>query len=114
MSASLSSLVDNLSEINKKECKTCMERNNTKSECKFIKLKNNRLNYKWKECRKKCFKSINGLIKKFPNTYQFCKGDVNKFVLLLKKGVYPYDYIRITGKNLMKPHYQIKKLFIVN
>ena len=43
MAASLSSLVDNLSEINKKECKTCMERNNTKSECKFIEFKNNRL-----------------------------------------------------------------------
>ena len=53
MSASLSSLVDNLSEINKKECKTCMERNNIKSECKFIEFKNNRLNYKCKECGKK-------------------------------------------------------------
>ena len=31
MSTSLSSLVDNLSEINKKECKKCMEKNNTKS-----------------------------------------------------------------------------------
>ena len=41
MPASLSSLVDNLSEINKNECKTCMERNNAKSECKFIKFKNN-------------------------------------------------------------------------
>ena len=43
--------------------------------------------------RKKCFKSINGLIKKFPNTYQFCNEDVNKFVLLLRKGVYPYEYM---------------------
>ena len=49
MQASLSILVDNLSEINKKECKTCIERNNTKSECKFIEFKNNRLNYKCKE-----------------------------------------------------------------
>ena len=37
--------------------------------------------------------SINGLIKKFQNTYQFCNGDINKFVLLLKKGVYPCEYI---------------------
>ena len=93
MSASLSSLVDNLSEINKKECKTCMERNNIKSECKFIEFKNNRLNYKRKECGKRCFKSINGLIKKFPIVYQFCKDDLNKFVLLLRKGVYPYEYM---------------------
>ena len=93
MSASLSSLVDNLSEINKKECKICVEKNNIKSECKFIEFKNNRLNYKCKECGKRCFKSINGLIKKFPIVYQFCKGDLNKFVLLLRKGVYPYEYM---------------------
>ena len=25
--------------------------------------------------------------------YQFCDGDVNKFVFLLRKGVYPYEYM---------------------
>ena len=60
MSASLSSLVDNLSEINKKES----------------------IN-----------ESINELIKKFPNTYRFCQRDLNKFTLLLRKGVYPYEYM---------------------
>ena len=69
MSTSLSGLADNLSEINKKECKTCMERNNIKWECKFTEFKNNRLNYKCKECGKRCFKSINGLIKKFSIVY---------------------------------------------
>ena len=38
---------------------------------------------------------INGLIKKFPNINKFCNGDINKFVLLLKKGVYPYEYMDI-------------------
>ena len=36
---------------------------------------------------------IYGLIKKFPNTYEFFNGDINKFVLLLKKGAYPYEYM---------------------
>ena len=56
-----------------------MERNNTRSECNFIEFKNNKLNYKCKECNNKSFKSINELIEKFPNTYRFCKGDTNKF-----------------------------------
>ena len=25
--------------------------------------------------------------------HKFCKGDRNKFVLLLRKGVYPYEYM---------------------
>ena len=41
-------------------------------------------------CRK-CKKIIERLIKTFPSIYQFCNGDLNKFVLLLRKGVYPYE-----------------------
>ena len=40
-----------------------------------------------------CYKSINGLIKKFPHICQFCNGDRNKFVLFLRKCVYPYEYM---------------------
>ena len=36
---------------------------------------------------------INRLIKEFPNVYQFCNGDTSKFVLLLRKAVYPYEYM---------------------
>ena len=47
MQSKLSDLVDNLSEINNnKDCKTCIERKNIKSECGFIGFKNNRLNYR--------------------------------------------------------------------
>ena len=37
--------------------------------------------------------AIKDLIKEFPNTYNFCKDDINKFVMLLQKGVYPYEYM---------------------
>ena len=32
-------------------------------------------------------------MKKFKNTYSFCNNDLNKFMLLLRKGVYPYEYM---------------------
>ena len=33
------------------------------------------------------------LKKKFFNTYTFSKNDNNKFILLLQKGVYPYEHM---------------------
>ena len=33
------------------------------------------------------------LIKNFPNAYQLCNKDLNKFALLLRKGVWPYEYM---------------------
>ena len=36
---------------------------------------------------------MNEGIKTFPHVYQFCNGVHNKFVLLLRKGVYPHEYI---------------------
>ena len=32
-------------------------------------------------------------LKIFQFFYKFCNGDLNKFFLLLKKGIYPYEYI---------------------
>ena len=53
------------------------------------------INYikKCSECKKRQSKPINELIKKFSNTYEFCNGDINKIILLLRKGVYPYEYM---------------------
>ena len=67
----LSNLVDNFSEINNKDCKTSIERKNIKSECEFIGLKNDRLNYRCKECNGISANSINDL----------------------RKGAYPYEYM---------------------
>ena len=27
------------------------------------------------------------------NTFKFSENDINKFILLLRKGVYPYEYV---------------------
>ena len=37
--------------------------------------------------------SYASLIVNFPNIYQLCYNDLNKFDLLLRKGVYPYEYM---------------------
>ena len=92
MSTSLSELVDNMSKIfNSIECKSCIEKIEKYSECRFVDLKNNRLIYKCKQCKEEWKRPINELIEKFPIIYQFCNGNLNKFVLLLRKGVYPYE-----------------------
>ena len=93
MLSSLSSLVDNLSETYKKYCKGCEERRKIKSLSNFIGLENNKLNYEYKEWKKRSLELISELIKKIPNVYQFCNEDTNKFVLLLRKSVYPYEYM---------------------
>ena len=36
---------------------------------------------------------LNKLIEKFPNTYQLCNKELNKFALLLRKGVYLHKYM---------------------
>ena len=89
MSSSLSKLVDNLSEgiHNNKcfDCKSCLDDVKTKNEKLILKCFNCELYYK-----KKFNKEI---IKRFASTYEFCNKDLSKFILLLRKGVYPYEYM---------------------
>ena len=92
MAASLSDPVGSMSGIlNSIECKSCIEKIKINSECCFVGLKNNRLIYRCRECKEEWKRPIEGLIEKFPSIYQFCNGNLNKFVLLLRKGVYPYE-----------------------
>ena len=70
-----------------------MEKKNLNLECDFIGFKNNRLNYRCKGCKNTSTKPINKWIEKLPRIYKFCNGDLNKFVLLLTKGVYLYEYM---------------------
>ena len=93
MKSSLDRLVDNMSEINSKTCNKYKERTKTTQYCESVKLKESRRMYKCLDCEDISRKSINFLIEKFCNTYRSCNNDNEKFVLLLRKGVYPYEYM---------------------
>ena len=57
-------------------------------------VKDNQLIFQCLECKKNYQKDFNKkLIKRFENKYQFCNGDINNFVLLLGKNIYPHEYI---------------------
>ena len=99
MSSSISKLVDNLSEgIHNNKCDDC------NSGLDYVRItKNEKLILKCFNCNIYYKKKFNkDLIKKFKNTYSFCNNNttessslerINKLILLLRKGVYPYEYM---------------------
>ena len=94
MSTSLSKLVDNLSEglHNNRcvDCKSCLE---------YMKNKDEKLIFRCFSCKKNYEKDVNKeLIKRFANTYSLCSKNLNKFILLLRKSVYPYEYMDNWGR----------------
>ena len=57
-------------------------------------FKEEQLIFRCFECKRSYKKDFNKkLIKRFANIYEFCNKDINKFILLLRKGIYPYEYI---------------------
>ena len=93
MISSLSLSIDRISEIDKK----IMHTDEKEPENKFIDTMRSMTDSllqsidKVSEIDRKISQAA--LIEKFYNTYQLCNNDLNKFALLLRKGVYPYEYM---------------------
>ena len=89
MVTSLSNIVDNLTEgIHKIKCKDC--------NCfpEYESVDSNLIKYKCFSCSKGYLNKIDeGLKMLFKNTFKFFDNDINKFILLLRKGIYPCQYI---------------------
>ena len=85
MAGSLSNLIDNLAEgIHKIKCKDC--------DCflEYERVKDNLIKYKRLSCNKDYSNKLNEPLKKgFKSKFKFSNNDINKFILLLRKGVYP-------------------------
>ena len=89
MASSLSNLVDNLTEGNHKI--TCKD-----SDCllEYKSIKDDFIKYKCLSCNKDYSNKIDEELKKqFKNPFKFCNNDINNFILLLRKGVYPYEHV---------------------
>ena len=89
MSTSLSNLVSNLSEgLHNDRCidsKSCLEYMTTKDKQLIFSCFRRKKNYE-KDFNKE-------LIQRFANIYEFYNGDLNKFILFLRKGVYLCEYM---------------------
>ena len=86
MSTLLSNCIDDLSETNKKEPENKFIGNMRSMLSSLESITDNVT-----EINKKIL--LIELSEKFPSTYKFCNKDLNKFELLLRKGVYPYEYM---------------------
>ena len=52
------------------------------------------MKYKCLSCNRDYSNKIDEELKNlFKNTFKFSNNDINKFILLLRKGVYPYEYM---------------------
>ena len=95
MSSSLSCLVDNLSEaLHCDECIYC------EAFPDYMITKDDQLIAKCFECNYKNYKKNfnKDLIKRFSSTDELCDRYINQFILLLRKGVYPCEYMDSWGR----------------
>ena len=95
MSSSLSILIDNLAvdQLNFNE----EIKNIFSYECENCNNKPDYLRFKDNKCYLNVFNVIQGtknsLNMIFKNTYEFCSKHISKFILLLRKGIFPYEYM---------------------
>ena len=89
MATSLSNLIDNLTgEIHKLKCK------NRNCFPEYKNVENSLIGYNCSSCNKDfSIEFYEELKNKFRNTFEFSKHDTNKFILLLRKGMYRYEYM---------------------
>ena len=60
---------------------------------KYESVSDNSIKHTSLSCKKNYSKKIDQELKKrFKNTFKFSNNDINKFILLLRKGVHPYEY----------------------
>ena len=89
MASSLSNLVDNFAEgIHKITWRYCA--------CffEYESVKDNLIKYKCLSCNEDYLSKLNEELKKrFVKIFKFSDTDINKFILLLRKDVYPYEYM---------------------
>ena len=91
MNSALSTLVDNLSEINKCNCEE-KEDKDIKVKTKIVNSKKTVIT-KCKSYNSKENQLLNDLTKTFPSNYKLCNKNTTRFILLLQKRVYPYEYM---------------------
>ena len=93
MATSLSNLTNNLSDQLYNNCSDC------KNLLDYMVLKDDKIVFRCFECKKNITKDFNNeLVERFKNKYQFCENDNNKFLMLLRKGIYPYEYMDSCNK----------------
>ena len=67
------------------DCESCLD---------YMKIMDDKLIFRCFSYEKNYEKDFNKeLIKRFANTYKFCNNDLNRFIMLLRKDVYPYEYM---------------------
>ena len=67
------------------DCKSCLD---------YMSVKGDQMIFRCFKCKKNYKKDFNKkLIKRFANIYEFFNEDIKKFILLLRKGVHPYEYM---------------------